>query len=58
MTSRQFPRTSTELSKFDVIVLSDIGANSFQLPPETWLGANRALIVYPYWPNGFTTVDR
>jgi uncharacterized membrane protein len=34
---QQFPRTAMELSEFDVIVLSDIGANSFQLPPETWL---------------------
>lgn len=34
---QQFPRTTAELSEFDVIVLSDIGANSFQLPPETWL---------------------
>lgn len=32
-----FPKTAAELSKYDVIVLSDIGANSFQLPPETWL---------------------
>lgn len=32
-----FPKTAAELSAYDVIVLSDIGANSFQLPPETWL---------------------
>jgi uncharacterized membrane protein len=32
-----FPRTAEELSAYDVVVLSDIGANSFQLPPETWL---------------------
>jgi uncharacterized membrane protein len=34
---QKFPTTAAELSKYDVIVLSDIGANSFQLPPETWL---------------------
>mgnify|MGYP001206021479 CR=1 FL=1 len=32
-----FPASAGELDKFDVVVLSDIGANSFQLPPETWL---------------------
>jgi uncharacterized membrane protein len=34
---QQFPQTAEELAAYDVIVLSDIGANSFQLPPETWL---------------------
>jgi len=34
---QRFPTTAAELSAYDVIVLSDIGANSFQLPPETWL---------------------
>lgn len=34
---QDFPTTVTELSAYDVVVLSDIGANSFQLPPETWL---------------------
>lgn len=34
---QKFPTTAAELSHYDVIVLSDIGANSFQLPPETWL---------------------
>lgn len=33
----KFPHTAEELSKFDVIVLSDIGTNSFLLPIETWL---------------------
>lgn len=32
-----FPKSIAELNKYDVIVLSDIGANSLQLPPETWL---------------------
>lgn len=35
---QNFPSDSKSLSAYDVIVLSDIGANSFQLPPETWLG--------------------
>jgi uncharacterized membrane protein len=34
---QDFPATAEELSQYDVVVLSDIGANSFQLPPETWL---------------------
>jgi len=33
----KFPHTAAELSKYDVIVLSDIGTNSFLLPIETWL---------------------
>lgn len=34
---QDFPKTADELAAYDVVVLSDIGANSFQLPPETWL---------------------
>lgn len=34
---QDFPRSITECENYDVIVLSDIGANSLQLPPETWL---------------------
>lgn len=32
----KFPRTVEGLSEFDVIIISDIGANSFLLTPETW----------------------
>lgn len=32
-----FPRTVAELSAFDVVVLSDIGANTLLLPPGTFL---------------------
>lgn len=32
-----FPFEAEALDPYDVIVLSDIGANSFLLPPETWL---------------------
>ena len=34
---QDFPTDAKALSAYDVVVLSDIGANSFQLPPETWL---------------------
>lgn len=34
---QKFPSSAAELAHYDVVVLSDIGANSFQLPPETWL---------------------
>ena len=34
---QDFPTDPKALSAYDVVVLSDIGANSFQLPPETWL---------------------
>ena len=34
---QNFPKTVAECDQYDVIVLSDIGANSLQLPPETWL---------------------
>jgi uncharacterized membrane protein len=39
---QKFPRTEQELGEYDVIILSDIGANSFLLPPETWLSGKRA----------------
>lgn len=32
-----FPFEADALDAYDVVVLSDIGANSFLLPPETWL---------------------
>lgn len=31
-----FPRTVEALSAYDVVIISDIGANSFLLTPETW----------------------
>jgi len=33
----KFPRTVEAMNAYDVIILSDIGSNSFLLPPETWL---------------------
>ncbi len=38
---QQFPRTVQALSAYDAIILSDIGANSFLLPPEVWLQGRR-----------------
>ncbi|WP_250505569.1 glutamine amidotransferase [Bowdeniella massiliensis] len=32
----KFPRTVEEQSEYDVIIISDIGYNSFVLTPETW----------------------
>ena len=36
-----FPRSVEALSVYDVIILSDIGANSFVLPPEVFLQGRR-----------------
>lgn len=38
----EFPDTTEALAKHDVIILSDIGANSFLLPPATWLHSQRS----------------
>jgi uncharacterized membrane protein len=34
---QRFPFEAAALDAYDVVVLSDIGTNSFLLPPETWL---------------------
>lgn len=39
--SARFPRTVAELEAFDVVVLSDIGSNSFLLSDETFLRSER-----------------
>jgi uncharacterized membrane protein len=39
---QKFPRTVSAMQAWDAIILSDIGANSFLLPPETWLAGQRA----------------
>lgn len=36
------PDTEEGLAEFDVIVISDVGANSFQLPPQTFLRSEPA----------------
>lgn len=40
--SAKFPKTTGELEAFDVVVLSDIGSNSFLLPDETFLRSERS----------------
>ena len=50
-----FPRTVEALSAYDVVILSDIGANSFLLPPEVWLQGRRTgnpLIALADWTRG------
>jgi uncharacterized membrane protein len=39
---QKFPRTVSALQAWDAIILSDIGANSLLLPPQTWLAGQRA----------------
>lgn len=39
----RFPASSQELSKHDVVILSDIGANSILLHPDTWLRGRRSV---------------
>ncbi|MDO9546954.1 MAG: glutamine amidotransferase [Pelolinea sp.] len=36
--SKEFPSSIDALNEYDVIALSDIGANTLLLPPETWVG--------------------
>jgi uncharacterized membrane protein len=52
----KFPHTAAELSKYDAIVLSDIGTNSFLLPIETWLQGkstpNRLKLLAEWVENG------
>ncbi len=36
-----FPMTAEAFSEFDVVILSDIGANSILLHPDTWLSGKR-----------------
>jgi len=38
---KEFPNTMEALSQYDVIILSDIGANSLLLHPDTWLHGKR-----------------
>jgi uncharacterized membrane protein len=38
----KFPRTAEEINEYDVVVISDIGSNSFLLPDETFLRSERS----------------
>lgn len=40
--SSRFPRSAEELDAFDVVVISDIGSNSFMLPDETFLHSQKS----------------
>ncbi|CAM3292476.1 Putative glutamine amidotransferase domain-containing protein [Williamsia muralis] len=54
--SSRFPKTAQEIDEFDVVVISDIGSNSFQLPDETFLRSqaspNRLSVVADYVGRG------
>jgi uncharacterized membrane protein len=50
-----FPRTVEALADYDVVILSDIGANSFLLAPQTWLQGQRTdnpLLALAEWTRG------
>lgn len=50
-----FPRTVEALSEYDAVILSDIGANSFVLPPEVFLEGRRTdnpLLALAEWTRG------
>lgn len=38
----RFPRTVDALAAYDVVIISDVGYNSFALTPETWKGGRRS----------------
>lgn len=52
----KFPSSVDELAAYDAVILSDIGSNSFLLPPATWLGGesrpNRLLTLADYVRGG------
>jgi len=52
LAAESFPLSLDELQKFDVIILSDIGANTLLLHPETWLHGksmpNRLMLLKEY----------
>lgn len=41
LAQKEFPQTSEALSAYDAIVLSDIGANTLLLHPDTWIHSKR-----------------
>lgn len=54
--SKEFPSSMDAVNAFDVIALSDIGANTLLLPPETWVGGqsfpNRLKLIADWVRNG------
>lgn len=53
---RDFPQSLDELQRFDVVILSDIGANTILLHPDTWLKSlptpNRLRLIRDYVARG------
>ncbi|HMF68977.1 MAG TPA: glutamine amidotransferase, partial [Phyllobacterium sp.] len=53
---RDFPQTAEALSEYDAIILSDIGANTLLLHPDTWIHSkrtpNRLRLLRDYVRNG------
>jgi uncharacterized membrane protein len=41
LVERDFPKTQMELQSYDVVIISDVGANTFLLPVETFLQTKR-----------------
>lgn len=53
---RDFPQTMEDLSAYDAVVLSDLGANTLLLHPDTWIHSkptpNRLRLIRDYVGNG------
>lgn len=41
LAAEEFPFTLEELGRYDVVILSDLGANTLLLPPDVWLRGKR-----------------
>lgn len=56
LAATQFPSTLEELAQYDVVILSDIGANTLLLHPDTWLRGqtrpNRLQLLKTWVENG------
>lgn len=54
--SKRFPNTLEELQKYDVVLVSDVGANTFLLDPDTFFRsqrkANKLLLIAEYVREG------
>ena len=53
---QRFPDSVAALGEYDAVIISDVGANSFLLPPETWVGGrsmpNRLQVLAEYVHGG------
>lgn len=56
MVMEGFPETLEELKKYDLVIISDVGANSFLLPPRTFLNSeespNKLQLIADYVADG------